>query len=95
MRIISHDETAPGGVLINLGVWTGISAPEGHLKFVIKVILPPEQGMMGTPKYHSENIKWSGTRKGIRLALLDFLSKGPGKEKDIHEAMVYLLQTFL
>lgn len=95
MRLLSLDQTAPGNILINFSVWNGIAAPEGHLKLVIKVILPPEKGMMGPTKLHREDIKWSGSRKGVRWAIIDFLSRTAGKEKDIKDAMEYVSYIFI
>lgn len=95
MRLLSLDQTAPGNILINFSVWNGIAAPEGHLKMVIKVTLPPEKGMMGPSKFHREDIKWSGSRKGVRLAILDFFAKSAGKEKDIKDAMEYVSHMFI
>lgn len=87
MRMLSLDLRGQGGRLINFAVWNGIAAPDGHLKMTIKVILPAKNGMIGDVKYHDENIKWSGTDKDIRRAVLHFLSKWNDKEFDIRNAM--------
>lgn len=95
MRMLSLDRSMAGNTLINFSVWNGISAPEGHLKIVIKVTLPPDKGMMGDSKYHREDIRWNGTDKGLRQAILHFLSKGEGKEFDIKRAMYHVKQLFI
>lgn len=94
MRLFSLDQSMQD-TLINFSVWEGISAPDGHLKLVLKVTPPPEKGMMGISKYHRENIKWNGTRKSLRQAILTFLSSGAGKESDIKQAMFYVKNLFI
>lgn len=95
MRILNHDEVMPGGIMTNLSVWSGISAPMGHLKFVLKVTLPPEKGMMGESFYHRKDIKWTGARHSFRKALVEFLTKTTGVEKDMVVAIDYIKQTFI
>lgn len=85
----------PGNILINFSVWNGIAAPEGHVKLIIKVTLPPEKGMMGESKYHREDLKWNGTDKGLRQTILHFLSKREDKEFDIKRAMYNVKQLFI
>lgn len=87
MRILSIDLRGQEGRLINFAVWNGIAAPQGHLKMTIKVTLPPKNGMIGDSKYHHEDVKWNGTDKDIRRAILHFLSKWDDKEFDIRNAM--------
>ncbi len=85
----------PGGILLNLSVWSGISAPMGHLKIVLKVTMPPNKGMMGDSFYHRKDIKWSGTRRSMRKALVEFLSNTAGTEKDMAVAINYIKETFI
>lgn len=95
MRVLSLDLRGQGGRLINFAVWNGISSPQGHLKMTIKVILPPKNGMIGDTKYHNEDIKWNGTDKDLRRAILHFLSKWDDKEFDIRNAMYSVKQLFV
>lgn len=84
-----------GNTLINFSVWNGIAAPDGHIKLVLKVTLPPEQGMMGPSKYHREDIPWDGTDKGLRQNIIAFLSRGRDKEFDIKRAMYHVKNLFI
>lgn len=93
--MLSHDEVMPGRILTNLSVWSGISAPMGHLKFVLKVTPPPDKGMMGDSFYHRRDIKWTGTRASLRKALVKFLTETTGVEKDMVVAINYIKQTFV
>lgn len=97
MRMISIDLRGQEGKLINFSVWNGIAAPEGHIKLVLKVTLPPEKGMMGTSKYHREDVKWDGTDKGLRQNILAFLSRGKARDNefDIRQASYKLFNLFV
>jgi hypothetical protein len=95
LRILSHDEQMPGGILINFSAWSGISAPMGHLKFVLKVTPPPDKGMSGDSFYHRRDIKWTGTRHSMRKALIEFLTKTTGVDRDMVVAINYIKQTFI
>lgn len=93
--MLSLDLKGQNNKLINFSVWNGIAAPEGHIKLVLKVTLPPEKGMMGVSKYHREDIKWNGTDKGLRQNIIAFLSKWKDKEFDIRQAMYQLRNIFV
>lgn len=95
MRVLSLDMRMNGNTLINFSVWNGIAAPEGHLKFIIKVTLPPENGMMGESKYHREDIKWNGADKGLRENIIAFLSRNKDREFDIRRAMYQIRNIFV
>ncbi len=93
--MLSLDLKGQNNKLINFSVWNGIAAPEGHIKLVLKVTLPPEKGMMGASKYHREDIKWNGTDKGLRQNIIAFLSRWKDKEFDIRQAMYQLRNIFV
>lgn len=95
MRMLSLDKTISGSRLVNFSVWNGIAAPEGHIKLVIKVTLPPEKGMMGASKYHREDIKWNGTDKNLRENIIAFLSRNKDKDFDVKAAMYHIRNLFI
>lgn len=97
MRMLSLDLRGPSNKLINFSVWNGIAAPEGHVKIIIKVTLPPDKGMMGESKYHREDIKWDGTDKGLRQNIIAFLSQGKTRDRefDIRQASYKLFNLFV
>lgn len=94
MRLLNVDQRG-GDNLINFSVWSGIASPDGHVKMVIKVILPPKNGMIGESKYHREDVRWDGTPKGFRQAIIAFLSRGSDKEFDVKQAMYLLKNLFV
>lgn len=95
MRILSLDQRMSDNTLVNFSVWNGVSAPDGHIKLVLKVILPPEKGMMGESKYHREDVPWNGTDKGLRKNIIAFLSRSNDKEMDIKRAMHHVKNLFI
>lgn len=95
MRILSHDETAPGGNLINLGAWVGVSCDPGEVRLVIKLVYPYTQGDVPDPKWYQAIHKYNGTRQGLKKAIVEFLESGSKvNDKDLHQAMLYLLPLF-
>jgi hypothetical protein len=95
MRILSLDQRGQSGKIINFSVWSGIASPEGHIKMILKVTMPPRNGMIGESKYHREDIKWNGTDKDLRQSIISFLSQGKNKEFDIKQAMYQLKNLFV
>jgi len=95
LRILNHEESAPGGNLINLGAWTGVSCAPGEVRLVIKLVYPYTKGDVPDPKWYQAIHKYDGSRRGLKKAIVEFLESGAqAKDKDVHQAMIYLLQIF-
>lgn len=93
MRILSHDESTPGGNLINLGAWVGVSCGPGEVRLIIKLVYPYTKGDIPDPKWYEEIHKYNGSRQGLKKAIVEFLSNGAkAGDKDLHQAMIYLLE---
>lgn len=95
MRVLSLDLRIPNDRMVNFSVWSGPGTPDGHLKLIIKVLLPTKNNMNGGSKYHHEDIKWTGTDKSRRQAIIAFLSRNKDKEMDIKQAMYYVRNLFI
>ncbi len=93
--MLSLDLRGQGERLINFSVWNGAAAPNGHISLILKVTLPPSNGMIGESKYHHEDIKWDGSDKGLRQNIIMFTSKWRDKEFDIRNAMYQVRKLFV
>lgn len=95
MRALSHEEPAPGGNLIHLGAWVGVSCGPGEVRLVIKLVFPYTKGEVPEPKWYEAIHKYDGSRQGLKKAIVAFLESGSqAKDKDLHQAMLYLLPLF-
>ena len=95
MRVLSHEQPAPDGNFIHLGGWVGVSCGPGEIRLVIKLIYPYTKGEVPEPKWFEAIHKYDRTPKGLKKAIIEFLESGPqAKDKDLHQAMIYLLQVF-
>lgn len=95
MRILSHEQPASNGNFIHLSGWVGVSCAPGEIRLIVKLIYPYTKGEVPQPKHFEAIHEYDRTPQGLKNAVVEFLESGAkANDKDVHQAMLYLLPLF-